>query len=140
MRSACIALLVVALVVGSPMRASARDAGREAALAGASVAANILYTPAKAVLALGGLLAGGITFVATGLNERAAYAIWVPTIGGTYFITPARLDGIKPIHFIGSRYPKTMVCKIAKDEPCEHAKDEPCEHGKHHSGCHECDQ
>jgi len=140
MRSACIALLVVALVVGSPMRASARDAGREAALAGASVAANILYTPAKAVLALGGLLAGGITFVATGLNERAAYAIWVPTIGGTYFITPARLDGIKPIHFIGSHYPKTMVSKIAKDEPCEHAKDEPCEHGKHHSGCHECDQ
>ena len=80
-------------IVGAPMRVSARDAGREAALAGASVAANILYTPAKAVLALGGLLAGGVTFLATGMNARAAYAIWVPTVSGTYFITPARLDG-----------------------------------------------
>ena len=132
MRAASVALLVVALVAGSPARADARDAGREAALAGASVAANLLYTPAKLVMALAGLPAGALTFVCTGLNERAAYAIWVPTIGGTYFITPARLDGIKPIHFIGSRYPKTMAPAIAKDEPCEHSK--------HHSGCHECDK
>ena len=135
-RAACVALVVVTLVVGSPMRASARDAGREAALAGASVAANMLYTPAKLLLAIGGFGAGALTFVCTGLNERAAYAIWVPTIGGTYFITPARLDGIKPIHFIGSHYPATMAHLIAKDEPCEHAKEAPCEQS--HSHCHEC--
>jgi len=154
MRAACVGLLVVALIAGSPMRASARDTGREAALAGASVAANILYTPAKLLLALGGLPAGALTFVCTGGNARAAYAIWVPTVGGTYFLTPSRLDGIKPIHFIGRHYPSNLSPAVMNDEPCQHAKchadepcqhakchsDEPCEHAKGHSHCHESAQ
>jgi len=136
MRAVCVTLLIVALLAGWPARAGARDAGREAALGGASVAANLLYTPAKLVMALLGLPAGALTFVCTGGNARAAYAIWVPTIGGTYFITPARLEGVEPIKFIGSHYPASMAAVI--DEETTSKRDGRCAHAKHHADCHQC--
>jgi hypothetical protein len=86
--------------------------GREAGLAGSSVAANLLYTPAKLVMALFGLPADALTFVCTGGNMRAAYVIWVPTVTGTYFLTPAPLEGVEPIEFVGSRYPASVASAI----------------------------
>ena len=32
-------------------------------------------------------------------------AIWVPALGGTFFLTNAHMDGSKPIEFFGSNYP-----------------------------------
>jgi len=136
MRAASVTLLLVAVLAGWPARAGARDAGREAALAGASVAGNLLYTPAKLVMALLGLPAGALTFVCTGGNYRAAYAIWVPTVTGTYFLTPARLDGVEPIEFVGSHYPATVA--YAVEEETTGAHDGRCTHSRYRSACHEC--
>ncbi len=111
MRRASITLLLMAFLAGWPARAQDRDPGREIGLAGASVAANLLYTPPKLLTALIGLPVGALTGLCTGWNLRSMYAVWVPTVTGTYFLTPAHLEGTRPIEFFGSHYPSTLGCE-----------------------------
>jgi hypothetical protein len=111
MRRAVITLVLMAFLAGWPARAQDREPGREFGLASASVASNLLYTPPKVVTALFGLLAGGFTAVCTGWDLRSMYAVWVPTVTGTYFLTPSHLEGKRPIEFFGSHYPSTLGCE-----------------------------
>jgi hypothetical protein len=106
---ASVALLLMILLAGVPARAQTESPGREAALAGGSVAANLFYFPAKFIVASAGLLAGGMTAALTYFDTRSMYAIWVPTVTGTYFLTPAHLEGQRPIEFFGSHYPAAMA-------------------------------
>jgi hypothetical protein len=105
MRSVVSTLVVIALVCGRPLpaRATHTQAG-EVGLALGSAGANLVYIPAKVVVAIGGLLVGGLSAVLTGGDERSAYALWVPAAGGTYFLTPAHLEGAEPVEFFGSDY------------------------------------
>jgi hypothetical protein len=98
-------VLVIALVCGRPCpaRATHTQAG-ELGLAVSSAVANVVYVPAKAVVALGGLFVGGLAGFLTGGDQRSAYALWVPAASGTYFLTPAHLEGAEPIEFFGSDY------------------------------------
>ena len=120
MRRASITLLLMAFLACGPVRAQDRDPGREFGLAGASVAANLLYTPPKLLTALIGLPLGALTGVCTGLNVRSMYAVWVPTVTGTYFITPAHLEGTRPIEFFGSHYPTALGCEANPNMACTH--------------------
>ena len=120
MRRASINLLLMAFLACGPVRAQDRDPGREFGLAGASVAANLLYTPPKLLTALIGLPLGALTGVCTGLNVRSMYAVWVPTVTGTYFVTPAHLEGTRPIEFFGSHYPTTLGCEANPNMACTH--------------------
>jgi hypothetical protein len=106
MRRLTAAALLIALVA-TARPAAAVTQGEEAGRAAASIGLNIFYVPAKAVMALLGLVTGGLVGLATGGNERAAYAIWVPTASGTWFVTPDQVDGSKPIEFFGSDYADT---------------------------------
>ena len=65
---------------------------------------NILYTPAKIVVAALGAVGGGLAAVLTGGDQRAAYALWVPTMGGDFFVRPENLNGGRPLAFFGSDY------------------------------------
>jgi hypothetical protein len=106
MRRLIAAAILLGLVL--PARpASAVTQGEEAGRALASVGMNIFYVPAKAVMAVLGLVAGGFVGVTTGGDERAAYAVWVPVASGTWFVTPDHVDGSKPIEFFGSDYADT---------------------------------
>ena len=94
-----------------PAGATHSQAG-EAGLALGAAAANLIYLPAKTFVALGGLGLGAFTGLLTGGNVRAAYALWVPTTGGTFLLTPAHFDGTRSIEFFGSDYadqPSTNV-------------------------------
>ena len=76
--------------------------------AGSSISAmylNLVYTPAKVVLAVLGAVGGGLAGLLTGGDERAAYAFWVPLMGGDYFVRPENLEGGQPLAFFGSDYP-----------------------------------
>jgi hypothetical protein len=100
-------LIAAAVLLG--LVVTTRPAGattqlEEAGRAAASIGLNIFYVPAKAVMAIVGLVTGGFVGFATGGDERAAYAIWVPTASGTWFVTPDQVDGSKPIEFFGSDY------------------------------------
>ena len=117
MRRASLILLLAVLLGSLPARARAHDIGRDFGLAGASVGLNLLYTPPKLVTAFAGLLVGAATGVFTGCDVRSMYAVWVPTMTGTYFITPAHLEGEKPVEFLGSHYPAALTCAPELERP-----------------------
>jgi hypothetical protein len=102
-----IAVAALAVIVGA-LPAAAHDPlenqGLEVGETLAASYANLLYTPAKIVVAAVGAVAGGIAGMLTGGDERAAYAVWVPLVGGDYFVKPSHVDGTRPLAFFGYDY------------------------------------
>jgi hypothetical protein len=66
-----------------------------------SALATIAYFPFKAVTAIGGSIVGGLGYLFSGGSKSAANAVWVPSVYGTYIITPDHLAGRKPVQFFG---------------------------------------
>lgn len=67
-----------------------------------TVAVNVLYVPAKVIFAAGGAVLGTIAYVASLGDGHAAMRIWKPSVGGTYVLTPAMVEGRERIRFLGS--------------------------------------
>jgi hypothetical protein len=111
-----IAAAVLLGLVASARPARAITQGEEAGRAIASVGLNIFYIPAKAVMAVLGMVAGGFVGVATGGDERASYAVLVPVTSGTWFVTPDHIEGSRPIEFFGSDYADTPS-ELGQSEP-----------------------
>lgn len=72
-----------------------------AGMGAASAAATILYFPFKAAFAIGGGIVGGLAYVFSGFSEPTAKSIWIPSMYGTYVITPEHLSGDRPVRFLG---------------------------------------
>jgi hypothetical protein len=100
--------VVMSLALGTASAFAEETAPADQALeAGTSLAAtylNLVYLPAKIVVAAVGGVAGGLAGVLTGGDQRAAYALWVPMIGGDWFVRPENLSGERPLAFFGSDY------------------------------------
>ena len=106
MRTLIVTAVLFGLVAtGRP--AAANTQAEEAGRALVSVWMNIFWLPAKAVTAVVGLAAGSVAGIVTGGDERSAYALWVPTASGTWFVTPDQVDGTRPLEFFGSDYADT---------------------------------
>jgi hypothetical protein len=69
-------------------------------LQAASAVATILYFPFKAAFAIGGGVVGGLAYAFSGGSEQTAKNIWIPSIYGTYIITPDHLKGDKPVRYL----------------------------------------
>jgi hypothetical protein len=82
---------------------TASGAGMQAA----SAVATILYFPLKAAFAIGGGIVGGLAYAFSGGSEQTAKNIWIPSMYGTYIITPEHLTGDRAVRFLG----------VAADEP-----------------------
>ena len=95
-------MLAASLAAPSVVRADSQ--GNEVAFGLTAALCNIFYTPGKAIVAAVGLPVGALAAFATGGDTRTAYSIWVPTAGGTYFLTADMMDGREPIEFFGSDY------------------------------------
>jgi hypothetical protein len=104
MRKTIASLVVAAGLVAVPMAARADSPGNEMAFSAVAAFSNIFYTPAKAVVAVVGFVAGGLAGTLNGGDTRAAYAFWVPMIGGTWALTADEMNGRQPIEFFGSDY------------------------------------
>jgi len=104
MRKLVVVLTLIALVLGRAVPGQAHSAGEEAGYAIGAATLNLVYLPAKTLVAIGGFILGAATGFATGGDTRAAYGLWVPTLSGTFFIRPAHLDGTERIEFFGSDY------------------------------------
>lgn len=76
---------------------TASGAGMQAA----SAVATILYFPLKAAFAIGGGIVGGLAYAFSGGSEQTAKNIWIPSMYGTYVITPEHLSGDRPVRFLG---------------------------------------
>ena len=105
MRNVVAGLVLGAMVLGQavPSRAAATP-GEDIGLAFAAAGIDVFYVPTKFFFAASGLVAGAVVGLFTGGDVRSAYAIWVPAAGGTFFVTPAHLDGTQELEFIGSDY------------------------------------
>ena len=103
-RTLSMAAVLALLLVGRPAVSHATDGGQEFSKAIAAAALDLVYTPAKVLTAIVGLPIGAMTGVLTGGDTRSAYAVWVPTASGTYFITAANIEGREPVQFFGSDY------------------------------------
>ena len=66
-----------------------------------SALATIVYFPLKLAFAIGGGVVGGLAYGFSGGSEQTAKNIWIPSMYGTYIITPEHLKGDKPIRFLG---------------------------------------
>jgi hypothetical protein len=101
------AVLVVTVGIGTAGPAFAMESEDEHQYASdfgigiGAVAIDLLYMPMKFVYATLGGITGGFAYVLTAGRTDTATAIWRPSLGGTYVITPAMLRGDEPIHFSG---------------------------------------
>jgi hypothetical protein len=83
---------------------SSSSEGGSASSAGMQAAAGLLtipYVVCKTAFAIGGGIVGGLAYVFSGGNEKAAKSIWTTSMYGTYIITPEHLQGDRPIRFLG---------------------------------------
>jgi len=67
----------------------------------ASAVSTILYFPFKGAFAIGGAIVGGLAYAFSGGSEQTAKSIWIPSMYGTYVITPEHLTGDRPVRFLG---------------------------------------
>jgi hypothetical protein len=104
MRKTIASFVLAASLAAVPSVARATDPGDELAFSTLAALSNILYTPAKVVVAATGLTVGAVAGFLTGGDTRSAYAFWVPTAGGSYFLTAAQMDGREPVEFFGDDY------------------------------------
>lgn len=72
-----------------------------AGMGAASAVLTVLYFPFKAAFAIGGGIVGGLAYAFSGGSEQTAKNIWIPSMYGTYVITPEHLDGERPVRFFG---------------------------------------
>lgn len=90
-----------------------------AGMGAASAATTILYFPFKAAFAIGGGIVGGLAYAFSGGSEQTAQSIWVPSMYGTYLITPEHLTGDRPVRFLGvaAESERTMAENSYSTEP-----------------------
>ena len=109
-RLSMIALVVVlafSAAVATPAWSQSADAdARQGTPAGvgmqlAAFGASIPYFVGKGAFAIGGGIIGGLAYLFSGLNEQTAKSIWIPSLYGTYVITPEHLTGDRPVRFLG---------------------------------------
>ena len=66
-----------------------------------TVAANVVYVPAKVVFALVGATASGLSYIGTLGNENLAESLWTTSVGGNYVLTPPMVEGREDVNFLG---------------------------------------
>lgn len=105
------------LVVGTAThgRAEENQFARDFGLGMGAVGVNIFYMPAKFVYATLGAITGGFAYVLTGANLKNAKAVWTPTLGGTYVVTPSMLRGDDRILFSGETEARSATVRV-RDE------------------------
>ena len=103
MRTMVMAGVLTASLVGGAARpaGAAADYVNDFGMGLGTVLANCFYMPTKVVYATLGGLTGSFAYVLTGGRMDTASAVWVPSLGGTYVLTPDMLRGEDPVYFSG---------------------------------------
>jgi hypothetical protein len=87
-------------------RAADNDYASDAGYGVLAVVSNVFYMPAKIVYATLGGLTGSLAYLLTVGDFDTAEAIWSPSLGGSYVVTPAMLRSDEPILFNGPSQPR----------------------------------
>ena len=96
-----VAVMLAVMLVGGSFSPAQADFLSDAGMGVATVAATMVYTPAKLIYATVGGITGGFTYVLTGGNYETAAKVWNPALGGNYLLNPNHLRGQETIYFSG---------------------------------------
>ena len=105
MRGVVAAFVIAGLVSVSPAPARALEA-KDVGLGAACALGNLVYGPAKLVLALMGTLTSGLGYAVTGGDSDVAKKILDSSVMGNYVLEPGHLTGEKKLAFIGDTTPQ----------------------------------
>jgi hypothetical protein len=105
LRGVVSAFVIASLVSISPAAARAADA-KDIGLGAACAVSNVLYGPAKLMLALLGTLTAGLGYAVTAGDVDVARKILDSSVMGNYVIEPGHLTGEKKLAFIGDTTPQ----------------------------------
>lgn len=97
----CFSLMTVPAWSQSSSNDTQQGTASGAGMQVASALSTIVYFPFKAAFAIGGGIVGGLAYAFSGGSEQTAKNIWVPSMYGTYVITPDHLSGDRPVRFLG---------------------------------------
>jgi hypothetical protein len=93
-----------------------------------TVVVDLFYMPVKVVYATLGGITGGFAFLLTGGRLDIARAVWTPSMGGTYVVTPSMLRGEDPIYFSG------VAGGDRGDDPDDRSDERPHDRSVPHEG------
>lgn len=65
-----------------------------------AVLTTLVYAPVKVAYAITGSIVSGLAWLVT-LDSEIAGGIIRPALGGDYVVTPAHLEGRRPLRFVG---------------------------------------
>lgn len=102
-------MMVLGLLLWGPAEVQAeslpyadRTTFERTALTTGAVLGSVVYTPAKAVYAAGGTVAGGLVFLmSAGQSSTAATRILDRSARGDWYVHPDHLTGNRGLHFRG---------------------------------------
>ncbi len=94
-------ILLLSMFLVMPVHAQAESTLSNAGMGIATILATCLYSPAKVIYAVSGAIAGGAAYLLTGINKNVANAVWIPSLRGTYVLTPDMLRGKEEVQFMG---------------------------------------
>ncbi len=100
-----VAVVVVLAVLLVPVAQAAEknddNPATDIGLGAASFFCSVPYGAVKVAVAILGGIVGSFTYVLSGLDRRAADAVWYTTMEGDYVVTPDHLRGKKDLRFTG---------------------------------------
>ena len=105
-----VVLVTMMLVVGRAGWAKSdplnESYGSQAGYGTLAVVCNLVYMPLKIAYATLGGITGSLAWLVTVGNTDVAEAVWAPSLGGTYVVTPAMFRGEEEFLFSGPSHEK----------------------------------
>jgi len=96
-RTFALAFVLAAALVAPPAQADDNDA----AMGAGSAVCSLVYAPTKLAFAGLGTVVSGLAYLMTGFDDDVARPIFYSAVRGDYVITPAHLEGRRPVEFVG---------------------------------------
>jgi hypothetical protein len=99
-------VLIAVAVCLTPVAEAAQGTNGESTAADvglgvASFLCSVPYGAAKVSTAIVGGVVGGLTYLLSGFDRKAADSVWYTTMDGDYVVTPDHLRGKKDLRFTG---------------------------------------
>lgn len=88
-------------VAGAEPGTSGENTAADVGLGVASFLASVPYGAVKVSTAIVGGVVGGLTYLLSGFDRKAADSVWYTTMDGDYVVTPDHLRGKKDLRFTG---------------------------------------
>ena len=98
------ATVIAAVLSLAPVTAQAADA-KHFGVGSACALSNVLYGPAKLIVAIIGSVTSGFAYAVTAGDVDVARKILDSSVMGDYVIEPGHILGQKPLEFIGNTTP-----------------------------------